>query len=61
MKTEKQEKVINDKSDSRAEALADLPVTETQARQAKGGDTFSLNFTKIKFDYKPQKSDGSLS
>jgi hypothetical protein len=32
MKTENQEKLINDKGDARAETLADLPVTDEQAR-----------------------------
>lgn len=25
-----------------------------------GADTFSVNFVKIKFEYKPQKPDGAL-
>jgi len=37
MKTEKQENVINDKDLSPAETLVDLPVTDEQARDAKGG------------------------
>ena len=37
MKTENQEKLINDKSPSAAETLADLPVTDEQAGHAKGG------------------------
>lgn len=43
--------------------LTDLLVTSFQA-SAGGGpeihESFSLNYAKIKFDYKPQKPDGSL-
>lgn len=40
------------------ERLNDLPVTQEQAEDAKGGtDNFSLNYAKINFDYKPQKPD----
>ena len=64
MKTEKQENLMNEKINPQAEELADLPVTAEQSQEAKGGvvptDNFSLNFTAIKFEYKPQKSDGSL-
>ena len=60
MKTEKQEKLISNKSQLQAQALADLPVADEQARQAKGGDTFSINFAHIKLDYKAQKPDGTL-
>ena len=54
MKTEAQENLMNDKSRSQAEALADLPVTDAQARAAKGGgdvvptDIVSVNFAQIK-------------
>ena len=39
MKTEKEESLMNDRSHPRAEELADLPVTDQQAQQAKGGDS----------------------
>ena len=59
MKTEKQENMINEKINPQAEELADLPVSDEQSQQAKGGivptDSFSLNFAAVKFDYKPQK------
>ena len=59
MKTKKPENLMNDKTNSQAKALTDLPVTEAQARHAKGGvvptDSFSVNFAKIEFSYKPQK------
>ena len=38
MKTEKEESLMNDRSHPRDEELADLPVTDQQAQQAKGGD-----------------------
>ena len=38
--------------------LEDLAVTEVQADDTKGG--VSINFARIEFEYKPQKSDGSL-
>ena len=46
-------------------SLDDLLVSNYQSGDAAGGDTvptdqFSLNFAKIKFEYKPQKADGSL-
>ncbi|AMJ62815.1 Hcp family type VI secretion system effector [Bosea sp. PAMC 26642] len=46
-------------------SLDDLLVSSYQSGDAVGGDTiptdqFSLNFSKIKFEYKPQKADGSL-
>jgi hypothetical protein len=50
MKTENQEELINDEGDALAETLADLPVTDEQARHAKGGpddmpiETVSLNY-----------------
>ena len=37
MKTENQEQLINDKSHSQADALADLTVAEEQADETKGG------------------------
>jgi hypothetical protein len=37
MKTEKQEKRMNDKSHSRAETLTDLPVADEQAGEISGG------------------------
>lgn len=44
--------------------LEDLLVSSYQSGDATGGsvptDQFSLNFAKIKFEYKPQKKDGSL-
>jgi len=40
------------------EELADLPATDEQSQQAKGGP---MNYAKIEFEYKPQKSDGTLS
>jgi type VI secretion system secreted protein Hcp len=45
--------------------LEDLLVSSYQSGGHAGGDSkptdqFSLNYTKITFDYKPQKSDGSL-
>lgn len=49
MKTENQEE-FNNKGDALAETLADLPVTDEQARHAKGGpddmpiETVSLNY-----------------
>ena len=50
MKTEKNENLRNDKVSKRAEDLADLPITDEQAEQAKGGtDQLSVNFTKIQY------------
>ena len=64
MKAEKKENLMNEKINPQAEKLADLAVTDEQAQEAKGGvvptDQVSINFTKIKFEYKPQKPDGSL-
>lgn len=45
--------------------LEDLLVSSYQSGDAAGGttvptDQFSLNFAKIKYEYKPQKKDGSL-
>jgi type VI secretion system secreted protein Hcp len=46
--------------------MADLLVSSYQSGGHAGGnsiptDQFALNFTKIEFDYKPQKPDGSLA
>ena len=54
MKTENQEKLINDKCPALAETLDDLPVTDEQARHAKGGgdesptETISFSFGQAK-------------
>lgn len=44
--------------------LTDLLVSSFQASASNGSpeitESFSLNYAKIKFDYKPQKADGSL-
>jgi type VI secretion system secreted protein Hcp len=45
--------------------MSDLLVSSYQSGGQAGGssvptDQFSLNFTTIKFDYKPQKADGTL-
>ncbi|RYE32235.1 MAG: type VI secretion system tube protein Hcp [Hyphomicrobiales bacterium] len=45
--------------------LEDLLVSSYQSGDAAGGssvptDQFSLNYAKIKYEYKPQKNDGSL-
>jgi hypothetical protein len=62
MKTEKQENPINDKIHPQAGALADLPVTDEQAQDAKGGpgdrpmESLSINFTKISYKYTPYDS-----
>lgn len=45
--------------------MEDLLVSSYQSGDAAGGssvptDQFSLNFSKIKYEYKPQKKDGSL-
>ena len=39
------------------EVLTDLSVRDDEASKTTGGDTFSVNFAKIKFEYKPQKPD----
>jgi hypothetical protein len=52
MKTEKKEDLMNEMIDPQAEELADLPVTDEQAQQAKGG-SLSLNFTAIQFNNTP--------
>jgi type VI secretion system secreted protein Hcp len=45
--------------------LKDLLVSGYQSADSSGGslptDQFSLNFSEIKFEYKPQKADGSLA
>jgi hypothetical protein len=51
MKTEKKETLTNDKLNMQVEEIADLPVADEQADQAKGGPT--INFTKIEFTYQP--------
>jgi hypothetical protein len=57
MKTENQEKMINDKIHSPGETLADLPITDEQARHAKGGgddmptETISVNYGQVKVRY----------
>ena len=57
MKTENQEKLINDKSPALAETLDDLPVTDEQARHAKGGgddmptEAVSFSFAQVKVRY----------
>jgi len=51
MKTEKKENLTNDKLKTRVEEIVDLPITDEQADQAKGGPT--INFTKIEFTYQP--------
>ena len=56
MNTEEPEKVINEKINPLAEQLADLPVSDEQANQAKGGP---LNYVKIEYDYRPQKESGT--
>jgi hypothetical protein len=57
MKDRTQANITNQESNRQAEALTDLPVTDEQARQAKGGDTFTVNFTKIKWTYIEQKPE----
>ena len=53
MKTEK-----NETTNQTNERLTDLPVTDDQAEQAKGGvDQVSINFGAIKVEYKPQRPD----
>ena len=54
-----------DQQDYYIVTLEDLLVSSYQSGDAVGGssvptDQFSLNVAKIKFDYKPQKADGSL-
>ena len=54
-----------DQQDDYVVTLEDLLVSSYQSGDAAGGssvptDQFSLNYAKIKFEYKPQKQDGSL-
>jgi hypothetical protein len=35
-------------------------LSRAEMEQVQGGDSFSVNFTAIKFEYKPQKPDGGL-
>ena len=54
-----------DQKDYYVITLEDLLVSSYQSGDAAGGssiptDQFSLNFAKIKYEYKPQKDDGSL-
>ena len=48
---------MNKQENDNRTTLEDLPVTEGQSDEAKGG----INYSKIEFVYKPQKPDGSLS
>ena len=50
------EKILNDDNHPADNRLSDLPVSEGQADNAKGGvDQVSLNYSKPVFDYRPQK------
>jgi type VI secretion system secreted protein Hcp len=54
-----------DQQDYYVVTMEDLLVSSYQSGGHAGGgsvptDQFALNFTKIKFDYKPQKADGTL-
>jgi type VI secretion system secreted protein Hcp len=54
-----------DQQEAYTVTLEDLLVSSYQSGGSEGSgalpvDQFSLNFTKIKFEYKPQKSDGTL-
>ncbi|RDJ24961.1 Hcp1 family type VI secretion system effector [Bosea caraganae] len=54
-----------DQQEAYTVTLEDLLVSSYQSGGSNGSgsvpvDQFSLNFTKIKFEYKPQKADGSL-
>lgn len=55
-----QEDPIKEETSTIEEGLSDLPVTDEQASKTTGGDTFSMNFAKIEYAYKPQKPDGTL-
>lgn len=56
MKVEKTLK--NQEINQTEERLNDLPVTQEQAEDAKGGiDYFSLNYAKIEVEYKQQKPE----
>ncbi len=48
MNTEKREDLMNEKINPQAEELADLPVTDEQARQAKGGQSSTVSSVRIK-------------
>jgi len=50
MKTEKQENLMSNKINPQAEELADLPVTDEQARQAKGGQ---IDSSDVEYKYIP--------
>jgi hypothetical protein len=50
MNTKKREDLLNEKTNPQVEEIADLPVTDEQARQSKGG-SLSINFTKIEYKY----------
>ena len=47
----------NDETNDAEELVTDLPLAEPQAEATKGGP---MNFSKIEFEYKPQKPDGAL-
>jgi hypothetical protein len=51
MKTTEQEQFINDKSQSRAETLTDLPITDEQAQHTKGGAGDDAPTEEISFSY----------
>ena len=50
MNTKKREDLMNETINPQAEALVDLPATDEQAKQVKGGP---INFTKIEYKYTP--------
>ena len=50
MHTKKREDLLNEKINPQVEEIADLLVTDEQARQSKGGSV-SINFTKIENKY----------
>jgi len=52
MNTKKREDLLNEKINPQVEEIADLPVTDEQARQSKGG-SLAINFTKIEYKYTP--------
>ena len=51
---------LQEEESNNTEVLSDLSVTDEQASKTSGGDTFSVNYAKIEYSYKPQKPDGSL-
>jgi len=57
MKTKERTNQSIDEINPQLEELADLPATDEQAREAKGGP---MNYAKIEFEYKPQRPDGTL-